>query len=237
MDKSHICKNICILIATYKESDNINELLQQLASYDVIIIDDNSPDGTADICKQYSNTDVIVRTKERGIGSAYITGFKCALKKEKYDYIVQMDAGLTHDPKNISVLLQCAKEKNSDLVVASRNINSQKIVSYRTVLSKTALNLMKLIGIKQSDVTTGFRCWKSSFLKKIPFDFITSNGFAFQLQMIYCSNYLSNNISEISTEYKLTNSSLRFSIVVDAFKVWWNLFLEKYYYHNYHLKK
>lgn len=219
-------KSACVLIATYNEASTIGDILTILNNeynLDVFIIDDNSPDGTAVIAKAFSKTKVIVRTDKKGIASAYIDGFKHITDNYQYDYVVQMDAGLTHNPHDVPKMIAHAIKNNADLVIGSRSIKQQKIISYRTLLSKIAIYLMKLIHINQNDVTSGFRCWKNSLLKNIWYDFIDAKGFGFQLQMLYNATFLKAKINEYPVEYKLTNSSLNRKIIWEAFCVWFHL--------------
>jgi dolichol-phosphate mannosyltransferase len=232
----------CVLLATYNEADTIAEILNILNNkfgIQVVVVDDNSPDGTAEIARKFPQTHVIVRTNKRGIASAYIDGFQSILQNYNYEYIIQMDAGMTHDPYDVLKMIRLANDKNALLVIGSRNIDKQKIQGFRTVLSKTARILMKLIGVNQTDVTSGFRCWNTTLLKKIDFDFIDAKGFAFQLQMLYNANYLTTGgkgIAECPIKYQLTNSSLNWKIILEAAKIWFKLFYIKMFTNNKILK-
>lgn len=220
-------KSTCVLLATYNEADNIGQILDLLNNkhnLDVVIVDDNSPDGTAAIARKYPKTRVVVRVGKKGIASAYIDGFKYINENFHYDYVVQMDAGMTHDPDDVVKMVEYAIEKDADLVIGSRDIKHQKIISYRTVLSKTAVLLMRMVGIKQNDVTSGFRCWRSGLLRRLWFDFVTSKGFGFQIEMLYMTKFLDAKIEEYKIPYKLTNSSLNRKIIIEAFLIWCRLF-------------
>jgi dolichol-phosphate mannosyltransferase len=217
----------CVLIATYNEAESIGQILYYLTNsvgIDVFLVDDNSPDGTANIARGFPLTNVIVRTTKRGIASAYLDGFKHILENHNYGYIIQMDAGLTHDPTDIARMLNMIEYTNSDLVLSTRQINIQKIKSFRTVLSKSARLLMKFIGVNQTDVTSGFRCWKTDLLKKIDFDKITAKGFGFQLQLLYYATKLKAKISEHPVQYVLTNSTINSKIIFESAKIWLQLF-------------
>lgn len=215
-----------IIIATYNEAENIKELLDQLKNYDVFIVDDNSPDGTAEIASSYANVNVMKRIDKRGIASAYIDGFKWILNLDKkYDKIVQMDAGLTHNPADIPHMLNSSI--NCDLLIGSRNIEKQKIKNYRTIISKFAVFLMSLISIKYSDVTSGFRVWDYSLLKKLNFESVEAKGFAFQLELLYqANNQHQAKIKEYYISYKLTNSSFNTKILLEAIYIWFKLFIK-----------
>jgi dolichol-phosphate mannosyltransferase len=221
----------CVLIATYNEKDTIEKLLNKInynCGLPALIVDDNSPDGTGMLAASFPYTTVLSRKGKLGIASAYKEGMEYLLKLNKYDYIIQMDAGMTHNPDDTVKMLEKAVNEEADLVLSSRMIHKQKIQSYRTILSKSARLLMKIIGIHQNDVTSGFRCWKTSFLKQIPFSLITAKGFAFQLQFLYYAVLQKAKIVEYPIEYKLTNSSLNWKIVKEAFQVWCKLFYLTY---------
>lgn len=210
--------NVVIVIATYNEADNIKELLEQLTNYKVILVDDNSPDGTAKIARRFSNVDVVVRDDKKGIATAYKTGFKKALEYNP-EFVVQMDAGLTHNPKDIERLVRVAKEYSMDLVGGTRFLKT-KVKGYRTFISLAAAALMRFIHIQVSDATCGYRCWRADLLQKIIDKVWISKGFAFQLETLsFAAKFSGNNkIALIPIEYKLTNSSLDWKIFFEA--VW-----------------
>ena len=215
----------CVLIATYNEADNIEQLLSRLTGFDVVVVDDGSPDGTAAICKSFENVTVISRPGKSGIASAYIDGFRWLLERKKYDVIVQMDAGLTHNPYDIVPMLETLELNNYDLVIGSRRITKQPLWHFRTFLSLAAVHLMRLIDINFEDVTSGFRIWRSDLLSRINWNFISAHGFGFQLQMLYSAVSLQANIAEYQIPYKLTNSSLNSRMIGEAIKIWGNLFI------------
>lgn len=220
--------NFCILISTYNEANNIEKLLDRLQNYDVIIIDDSSPDGTAELASKYKNVTVVVRKNKRGIASAYIDGFKWVLNSGKeYAKIVQMDAGLTHNPDDIPHMIEASNF--CDLLIGSRNLPARKTKSYRTLISKTAVLLMRFLKINLKDVTSGFRIWDVELLKKINFDKVKSKGFSFQLELLHQAFIdLNANVKEYYIEYKLTNSSFNLKILLEAIKIWL-LLLKKTY--------
>jgi len=216
---------IAVLIATYNESTTIGLLLDSLIDYDVYIVDDNSPDGTAEIASKYKNVTVINRQNKRGIASAYIDGFNWILSGDKkYDKIVQMDAGMTHNPDDIPRMIEASKKV--DLVIGSRNLPDRKIQSYRTLISKTAILFMRILKINLKDVTSGFRVWDVNVIRRIDFSKIRSKGFSFQLELLYYALIeLNCSVDEYFIQYKLTNSSFNFKMIKEALVVW--LFLLK----------
>ncbi len=203
-----------IIIPTYNESQNIEKLLKKIFSLnipnlEVIIVDDNSPDGTAQIVRNLSilqsfnlRLHLISRPAKLGLGSAYLEGFKKALSLGA-DYIFEMDADFSHDPDDIPRMLEAAQ--NSDLVLGSRKIAGGKIIGWgwtRKFISNGAMWLSRfLLGLKVHDVTSGFRCFKRRVLETIPLDEIKSNGYAFQEEMLYRAQKMGFTISEIPVTF------------------------------------
>jgi len=172
----------------------VARLAQDVLSYgldvEILFVDDNSPDGTGqlldELAKQFPAVSVIHRSGKLGLGTAYITAYKAALAR-KPDYILQMDADLSHDPKDISRMLETAE--HFDLVIGSRYVQGGRIVHWpihRLLLSYLAnLYVRWITGIKIIDCTSGFKCFKRSVLERIPLAQVVSNGYAFQIEMVY----------------------------------------------------
>jgi dolichol-phosphate mannosyltransferase len=183
-----------IIIPTYNEAENIEKmtsaLLGQYKDLSLLIIDDGSPDGTANIVKKmqkvYPTLHLIERGKKLGIGTAYITGFNWALKNG-YEFIFEMDCDFSHSPEDIPRLLEAAQ--TSDLVIGSRYIDGISIVNWpmkRLLLSYCASIYTRfLTGIPVKDTTGGFKCFKKTALESLNFDKIISNGYSFQLEVNY----------------------------------------------------
>lgn len=183
-----------IIIPTFNELDNITKLIPDLlsrsANPDILIVDDNSPDGTADFIQQMAvNNDrihLIKREKKMGLGTAYIEGFKFALKNN-YDFIFEMDADYSHDPKEISNFLNAIQ--GNDLVLGSRYSNGVNVVNWpmrRLLLSYFANMYTRVItGLPVKDATGGFKCFRRKVLETINLDRVKSNGYAFQIEMTY----------------------------------------------------
>ncbi len=180
-----------IISPTYNEVKNIESLIHQVLDnnfYDLLIIDDNSPDGTSEKVKyyqrKYSNLFLETRSEKLGLGTAYLFGFDWAIKK-KYDIVIQMDADLSHDPKDILRILE--NLNNNDLVIGSRYIQGVSVVNWpisRLMLSYGANIYTKLItGMPINDGTGGFKGWRVSLLKKIKLKEIKSQGYSFQIEM------------------------------------------------------
>ena len=180
-----------VISPTYNEVKNIEILISQVlddSNYDLLIIDDNSPDGTGEkvkkFQKKYSNLFLESREKKLGLGTAYLLGFNWAIK-EGYESIVQIDADLSHDPKDIAKLVNGLKDY--DLVIGSRYVQGVSVVNWpirRLILSYGANIYTKIItGIPINDGTGGFKAWRVDLLKKIKLGIIKSQGYSFQIEM------------------------------------------------------
>ncbi len=181
-----------IIIPTYNELNNIQKMIPILISsypeMDILVVDDNSPDGTGDYVKKLSEENnrihVLQRAAKSGLGTAYVAGFKYMLKNG-FDLAFQMDADFSHDPKEIKNFL---KEIDSyDLIVGSRYIQGVNVVNWpmrRLLLSYFANKYSKVVtGLPMCDGTGGFKCFKRKVLEAIDLDNIHSNGYAFQIEM------------------------------------------------------
>lgn len=183
---------ILIIIPTYNELENLPRLLPEVLSkndgIDVLIVDDNSPDGTASFIEKEMKTNsrlhLIKRESKQGLGTAYIAGFKYALQRD-YQLIFEMDADFSHDPNEIPRFID--EIKDSDLVLGSRYINGVNVINWpmrRLLLSWFANLYTRIItGMPVYDATGGYKCFKREVLKAIDLDKVTSNGYAFQIEM------------------------------------------------------
>lgn len=208
-----IFMKISIVIPTYNEAENIKTLLEQIfglqiEGLSVIIVDDNSPDNTAQIVEGLMNKfgiQIIKRPKKLGLGTAYISGFKKALKNEA-DLIFEMDADFSHNPKDIPRLIKACKEYGADMSIGSRKIPGGKVIGWgikRKIMSNGASFLSRLLlKLKTKDVTAGFRCYKKEVLKKIDLEKIKSNGYAFQEEMLYKTEKMGFKIIEVPVIFK-----------------------------------
>lgn len=200
-----------VIIPTYNESQNIERLLKKIFSLnipdlEIIIVDDNSPDGTAEIVQKLQvisyKLHIIKRPAKLGLGSAYLTGFEKALSIGA-EFIFEMDADFSHDPDDIPRFLEAVQ--NSDLVIGSRKIAGGKIIGWgwwRKFTSNGAMWLSRLLlGLKARDVTAGFRCFKRRVLETIPLDKINSNGYAFQEELLYRTQKAGFTITEIPVTF------------------------------------
>jgi len=197
-----------IVIPTYNEAQNIEKLLkaifkQSIPDLSVIVVDDSSPDRTANIVRSLQSTSdihLIERSGKLGLGSAYITGFKKALELGA-THIFEMDADFSHDPEDLPRLL----EADADLVIGSRKIDGGDIVGWgfvRTWMSNGAMVFSRLLlGLKTKDVTAGFRCFKRAVLEHLDLDSISSNGYAFQEELLYRTEKAGFTVKEIPVTF------------------------------------
>ena len=221
--------NALLVIPTFNERENINPLLKSIFAIkifvDVLIIDDNSPDGTKDVVlenkKKFKNRIyLIIREKKQGLGKAYIEGFKWALKK-KYKKIIQMDADLSHPPEK---LINIIKELDFyDYVIGSRYINGIRVLNWplnRIILSIGASWYVKLItGLPVKDPTAGFVGYNRSSLLSLNLDKIMFVGYAFQIEMKFKLWNLGYNFKEIPITFKNRThgeSKMNSSIISEA---------------------
>ena len=222
--------SVLIIIPTFNESKSIKNLIDliniNVNKADILIVDDNSPDNTSLVVKEHveknniSNIHLICRSKKLGLGSAYITGFKYALEM-KYEKVIQMDADLSHNPKDIPSLIKSSSE--NDLVIGSRYINGIRIINWpisRLLLSYFAnLYARKIIGLNIFDITAGFKCINTSFLKKINLNKIKSEGYSFQIEIHYLASVNNCKICEIPivfTDRETGSSKMSLLIIFEA---------------------
>ena len=222
-----------VIIPTYNEAQNaeriITEVLQQSEIVDVLIVDDNSPDGTADIVKQMMETNsrihIIQREKKLGLGTAYVAGFKYAIK-EKYDFIFEMDADFSHNPKEVSIML--GKMNDCDVLIGSRYVKGVNVVNWpmkRLLLSYSANIYTRVItGMPVHDATAGFKCYKRKVLESIDLDAIQSNGYAFQIEtnfLAWKKGFVLKEMPIVFVDRRVGVSKMNKKIVYEAaFMVW-----------------
>ena len=197
-----------VIIPTYKERENIEAIIKAVSclsiAFDILIIDDNSPDGTADIVKDlqksYNNLHLIERPGKLGLGTAYLAGFKWALEKG-YNYIYEMDADFSHDPNDLMKLFRACSEDGADLAIGSRYISGVNVVNWplsRVLMSYFASIYVRIItGMKIMDTTAGFKCYKKKVLENIRLDKIRSVGYGFQIEMKFKTWILGYKIVEV----------------------------------------
>lgn len=217
-----------LIIPTYNEIDNISKMLTTLnrlyPDLNILIIDDGSPDGTANIVQQfqekYPTINLIERTGKLGLGTAYITGFKWALARD-FEFVFEMDCDFSHNPSDIMRLLEAAQ--HNDLVIGSRYIDGIRIINWpfrRLLLSYGASIYTRFItGLKVLDVTGGFKCFTRSALESLDLDRIFSNGYSFQIELnfkIWSSGLKIKEVPIIFTERRDGQSKMHGGIVKEA---------------------
>jgi dolichol-phosphate mannosyltransferase len=227
---------IAVIIPTYNEQKNIEKIIKavlglKISGLEIIIVDDNSPDGTAKLVETLKEKNSIVhliwRPKKMGLGTAYIAGFKYALKNGA-EYIMEMDADFSHNPQMIPVFLE--KIKNKQVVIGSRYKNGISIVNWplhRLILSLLAGKYVRLVtGLKLSDPTSGFKCYTKEVLEAINLDKVKSNGYSFQIEMKYRASKKGFSIGEIPIIFIDRHSGvskISKAIILEALIIVWKL--------------
>jgi len=199
--------NILIIIPTFNERENISIIMKQIietiSNVDILVVDDDSPDGTAKEVVSFSKVtktkiDIIVRKGVRGLGSAYTTGFKYGLKHQ-YDVIITMDADLSHNPEHLPGFLDAIE--HNDIVVGSRYIKHGGTINWRIrriLLSWLANKFARFVlGLEGHDLTSGFRAYSRPVLETIDLDKIKSNGYSYLVEMLFLTQKKGAHITEI----------------------------------------
>ncbi|MDE6818864.1 MAG: polyprenol monophosphomannose synthase [Muribaculaceae bacterium] len=221
-----------IIIPTYNEKENIDAMVRTVMALpfapDLLVIDDNSPDGTADIVRGLqqefpSRLHMINRAGKLGLGTAYIAGFKWALANG-YDVIFEMDCDFSHNPADTVRLLQEVEENGSDVAVGSRYKSGVNVVNWpmgRVLMSYFASKYVRLVtGIPVADTTAGFVCYKADVLRAIDLDNIRFKGYAFQIEMKFTAHQLGFRVGEVPivfTNRVLGTSKMSSGIFGEAF--------------------
>lgn len=215
-----------IIIPTYNEASNIAALLMRIKSSvptaDVLVVDDGSPDGTADLVASINNPQVhlLRRTHKQGLGPAYLAGFAWALSRQ-YDRIIEMDADGSHRPEELPSLL--AASEHADLVIGARWIDGGSVVHWprsRELISRIGNIYVRLaLGLRVHDATAGFRVYRANTLRAIDLPTVASNGYCFQIDLTYRTSRAGFVISEVPitfVERELGVSKMSRAIVVEA---------------------
>lgn len=228
--KEDILRDCLIIIPTYNESENIQLMMETVMKlsprFELLIVDDGSPDGTAQIVKDYIPTvdnriHLLERSGKLGLGTAYITGFKWALER-KYEYIFEMDCDFSHNPNDLLRLLE-ACEQGADLSIGSRYVKGGQVENWpadRVFISKYASVYVRCITwMPVRDTTGGFVCYKRKVLETIALDKLGFMGYAFQIEMKYATWRLGFKLKEIPITFKdreLGNSKMSKGIIKEA---------------------
>ena len=224
-----------VISPTYNERKNIQSLVEQVLGpnldYHLLVVDDNSPDKTAEKVKElqqlYPNLHLEERPGKAGLGTAYLFGFQWALDRH-FEAIVQMDADLSHDPKDVPRLV--AELENHDLVIGSRYVEGVSVVNWpirRLILSYSANLYSRIItGMPINDATGGFKAWRGSLLDTIRLEKVRSQGYSFQIEMNFRAWRLEASIKEetiIFTDRTIGESKMSKSIMYEAIWMVWRL--------------
>lgn len=198
-----------VIIPTYNEKENIENIIRYVFSFEkdfhILIVEDNSPDGTANIIKklqtEFTNRlHILERKGKLGLGTAYIAGFKWSLERT-YDYIFEMDADFSHPPKKLNALYQACSENGADMAIGSRYKSGVNVVNWpmgRVLMSYYASAYVRIVtGMSIRDTTAGFACYTRKVLETIDLDNIRMVGYAFQIEMKFTTWKLGFNIEEI----------------------------------------
>ncbi|MEO5976428.1 MAG: polyprenol monophosphomannose synthase [Chryseolinea sp.] len=228
--------NAIVIIPTYKERDNIRAIIDAVFSlpkdFHILIVDDNSPDGTPEIVEQMqreyndekdTKLHLVKRRGKLGLGTAYITGFRYAIDKG-YDYILEMDADFSHDPKDLVSLYLTCSERGSDVAIGSRYATGVNVVNWpigRVLLSYFASSYVRLItSMPIRDTTAGFLCYRRKVLETIALDKVKFVGYAFQIEMKFLAWKFGFTLSEVPiifTERTRGESKMSAGIFKEAF--------------------
>src|SRR5262245_53738298 len=227
-----------VLVPTYNERENIPILVREIMAHpgmEVMVIDDQSPDGTGQVAEDLraefpGRVHVMHRTGKRGLGVSYLDGFREALETDA-DFVCQMDADLSHDPKYLPNLVDVARN-GADLVIGSRYLNGVSVVNWplrRIILSAFANTYIRTVtGIGVNDVTTGYRCWRREALAKLPLNRIVSEGYAFLLDVTFMAADAGLRIQEspiIFIERRQGASKLSTGVLMESLITPWKLVL------------
>lgn len=235
-------KNL-VIIPTYNEKENIEKMIRKVMSlesgFDLLIVDDGSPDGTGKIIKslqsEYKNRLFLEeRSGKLGLGTAYIHGFKWGLERS-YDYLCEMDADFSHNPDDLIRLVNACKNEPANLAIGSRYIKGGKVANWdrkRLILSFFAsfyVRMILWIGIK--DTTAGFKCYHRSVLESINFDAVTFKGYAFQICMKYATLQNGFKVTEVPITFidrEFGHSKMSTGIFKEAILGVWRMRFRKY---------
>jgi dolichol-phosphate mannosyltransferase len=232
-------KKALVVVPTYNERVNLPRLVERLLSLprpvDVLVVDDNSPDGTGwladELAAKHSGVHVLHREKKEGLGRAYIAGFKWALK-HGYDFVLEMDADFSHNPDDVPRLIAAA-EQGADCAIGSRYIGGIRIINWplpRLMLSKfAAIYVLYITGMPIADPTGGFKCFSRRALEAEHLDEIQSNGYSFQIEMnhrLWRQGYQVVEVPIIFTERAEGHSKMSKRIIWEALFMVWKLWFQ-----------
>jgi dolichol-phosphate mannosyltransferase len=229
-----------IIVPTYNERDNLPRMAAKLLSLpvqvDMLVVDDNSPDGTGQIADElaakHPSIHVLHRAEKNGLGRAYIAGFKWALERD-YEFVFEMDGDFSHNPDDIPAFLEAAQKEQADLVIGSRYAYGVRVINWplkRLMLSRCAGVYVKIVtGMPFTDPTGGYKCFRRRALQAIDLDAVKSNGYSFQIEMthrLWRSGHKVVEVPIIFTDRLHGQSKMSKYIVREAFVMVWRLWFQ-----------
>lgn len=236
-----------VIIPTYNEKENIENIIRAVFNlphaFDVLIIDDGSPDGTAGIVKSLQKEfegklNMIERKGKLGLGTAYICGFKWAIE-HKYDFIFEMDADFSHNPEDLLKLYDACANKGADVAIGSRYISGVNVVNWpigRVLMSYFASKYVRVVtGLNIADTTAGFKCYRREVLETIDLDQIQFKGYAFQIEMKFTAYKCGFKIVEVPIIFinrvlgvSKMNGGIFGEAILGVLQLKWKSFFKKY---------
>ena len=237
-----------VIIPTYNEKENIENIIRAVLAlpqgFHILVVEDNSPDGTADIVKRLQRTDfadrlfMLQRPGKQGLGTAYIAGFRWALER-RYEYIFEMDADFSHNPADLPRLYAACHDRGADLSIGSRYVSGVNVVNWpmgRVLMSYFASKYVRLVtGLPIHDTTAGFVCYRRRVLELINLDTIRFKGYAFQIEMKFTAYKHGCRIEEVPVIFinrELGTSKMNTSIFGEAvfgvMRLKWDSLWKKY---------
>jgi dolichol-phosphate mannosyltransferase len=236
-----------VIIPTYNEKENIENIIRAVFSlekvFHILVIEDGSPDGTADIVKRLQiefpeRLFMVQRTGKLGLGTAYIEGFKWSIRHQ-YNYIFEMDADFSHNPNDLPRLYAACAEEGNDVAIGSRYISGVNVVNWpmgRVLMSYFASKYVRIItGLKIHDTTAGFVCYRRKVLETIPLNQIRFKGYAFQIEMKYTAYKCGFKVKEVPVIFinrelgtSKMNSSIFGEAIFGVIRLRWDGWFKKY---------
>lgn len=236
-----------VIIPTYNEKENIENIIRAVFSlekvFHILVIEDGSPDGTADIVKRLQiefpeRLFMVQRTGKLGLGTAYIEGFKWSIRHQ-YNYIFEMDADFSHNPNDLPRLYAACAEEGNDVAIGSRYISGVNVVNWpmgRVLMSYFASKYVRIItGLKIQDTTAGFVCYRRKVLETIPLNQIRFKGYAFQIEMKYTAYKCGFKVKEVPVIFinrelgtSKMNSSIFGEAIFGVIRLRWDGWFKKY---------
>jgi len=232
--------SVLVIVPTYNERENLPAIVaaihEHLPVADILVVDDNSPDGTGELADEIAARDMKVkvfhRAGKQGLGTAYIAGFREALKGD-YEFLFEMDCDFSHDPKYLPILLETAKN-GADLVLGSRYVEGGGTLNWgpmRKVISQGgSLYARTILGVPIRDLTGGFKCFRRRVLEAMDFDDVSAQGYGFQIEMTYRTMKMGFRVVEVPIVFvdrRVGQSKMSKKIFIEALTLVWRLRLRQ----------